>query len=64
MVRRSELIDEQESSKPESSKRVKVLRPFRVVHDGIPYGPDAIAEVPESVAAQWILNRWVDDASD
>jgi hypothetical protein len=39
--------------------RVKVLAPFSVCHAGVAYPPDAIAVVPESVAAHWILNQWV-----
>lgn len=49
-----------EATTPESLKRVKVLPPFLVAHDGTSYWPNAVAEVPESVAAHWILNQWVE----
>jgi hypothetical protein len=50
---------------PEPTKRVRVLHPFQVVHEGIVYRPQAVAVVPRSVAAQWITNNWVtDEAGD
>jgi hypothetical protein len=69
VARRSavEFVDdlEEEKAAPEPLRRVKVLPPFQVVHEAVVYRPHAIAEVPESVAAQFILNRWVtDDTSD
>jgi hypothetical protein len=47
---------------PEPLKRVRVLPPFLVAHDGTQHWPIAIAEVPESIAAHWILNRWAEAA--
>jgi hypothetical protein len=41
--------------------RVTVLAPFMVSHDGTAYRPGDTAEVPEHVAAHWILNEWVND---
>jgi hypothetical protein len=42
-------------------KRVKVLKPFRVVHDGTAYSGDDIAEVPAEVAAEWLRQGWADE---
>jgi hypothetical protein len=36
---------------PEPTKRVKVLAPFSVSHNGNAYWPNAVAEVPQSVDA-------------
>lgn len=47
------------AAEPESLKRVKVLSPFSVCHEGNRYLPAQIAEVPESLADWWILNHWV-----
>ena len=41
------------------TKRVRVLHPFQVVHDTVVHRPGEVAEIPESVAAEWIMNRWV-----
>jgi hypothetical protein len=38
---------------------VVVTPPYQTVHDGIVYGPNEIAEVPEDVAAHWITCGWV-----
>jgi hypothetical protein len=46
----------------ESVRRVKVLPPFRVVHDATAYSDGQTAEVPEAVAEQWLLNHWVTEA--
>ena len=43
---------------------VRVLAPFSVSHDGTAYLPDAVAEVPASVAENWLTNGWVADASN
>jgi hypothetical protein len=45
--------------KPEPLKRVRVLPPFMVAHAGMQYFPGRVAEVPESVADEWVLNKWV-----
>lgn len=45
---------------PEQPKRVRVLRPFMVAHEGTKYFPDTIAEVPESLADNWIKNQWAE----
>jgi hypothetical protein len=44
---------------PEPLKRVKVLPPYQVCHEGIRHFPGEIAEVPESLAEQWIRSQWV-----
>jgi hypothetical protein len=44
---------------PEPLTRVKVLSPFQVVHDATAYYPNAVLEVPASVADNWLRNRWV-----
>jgi hypothetical protein len=44
---------------PEPSRRVKVLAPFLVAHQGVRYYPDEVAEVPESVALHWRASGWV-----
>lgn len=44
---------------PERLKRVKVLSPFSVCHQGNRYLPAQLAEVPERLADWWILNQWV-----
>jgi hypothetical protein len=49
---------------PEPLRRVRVLHPFLVSHDGTAHWPHATPEVPESVAAHWLLNRWVTDDTD
>jgi hypothetical protein len=54
----------EEVKAPEPVKRVRVLHPFLVSHDGTAHWPQAVAEVPESVAADWLLNRWVTDDID
>jgi hypothetical protein len=43
---------------PEPLKRVKVLDPFPVSRDGTAYWPNAVAEVPESVATHWLTQKW------
>jgi hypothetical protein len=48
---------------PEPLQRVAVLTPFQVCHLGEVYLPNEVAEVPENVAAHWILNGWVADGS-
>jgi hypothetical protein len=58
-----EIIEPQEplkdKPKPEPLKKVRVLEPFQVFHDGTAYWPNVVATVPESVADSWIANRWV-----
>lgn len=44
---------------PEPVKRVKVLSPYSVAHDGTAYWPNAVAEVPQSIASKWITQKWV-----
>jgi hypothetical protein len=46
---------------PEPRKRVKVLAPYSVSHDGTAYHPGQTAAVPESIAVRWLANRWVVD---
>lgn len=48
---------------PEPLKRVRVLRPFQVVYKGDVFLPDSVAEVPESLADNWILNQWVEQVA-
>ena len=48
-----------EPPKPEPLRRVRVRHPFQVVFKGVPYWPDAVAEVPESLAAKWVRDQWV-----
>lgn len=45
---------------PGALKRVKVLGNFRVVHDGIVYSHDAVAEVPAAIADEWVRNSWAE----
>jgi len=52
--------DDEERKVPEPLTIVRVLAPYRVVHDGVAYTGDAIAEVPESLAQEWVLNRWAE----
>jgi hypothetical protein len=40
--------------------RVAVRPPFQVCHDGVVFGPNEVAEVPEEVAAFWITHGWVE----
>jgi len=39
-------------------KRVRILPPFMCAHVGTQYLPNAIAEVPEAIADNWIQNQW------
>jgi len=39
--------------------RVRVMPPFQVVHNTVVYRPGDVAEVPGSVAADWIRDGWV-----
>jgi len=68
VTRRSSSVEftEEESEEvvaPELAKRVKVLPPFLVNHAGTSYWPNAVVEVPESVAAHWLLNSWVEESA-
>jgi hypothetical protein len=45
--------------KPEPLLRVTVLAPYMVAHEGARWFPGETAEVPESLADDWILNQWV-----
>jgi hypothetical protein len=49
----------EEVKAPEPLKRVKVLDPFSVSHDGTAYWPNAVAEIPASVAKHWLSSNWV-----
>jgi hypothetical protein len=49
------------TAEAEAISRVSVNAPFQVVHEGIIYKPNEVAEVPEHVAAQWVLSGWVVD---
>jgi hypothetical protein len=42
-----------------SPVRVRVVAPFQVVRDLVVYRPGDVAEVPESVAADWVRDGWV-----
>jgi hypothetical protein len=42
-----------------ATSRVVVTAPYQVCHDGIVYGPNEVAEVPENAAAHWLTNGWV-----
>jgi hypothetical protein len=44
---------------PEPLKRVRVLPPFMVAHEGTQYFPNGVAVVPASIADDWLLNQWV-----
>jgi hypothetical protein len=44
---------------PEPLKRVRVVPSYGVHHAGIRYLPNAVAEVPESLADHWLKSRWV-----
>jgi hypothetical protein len=44
---------------PLSPVRVRVENPFQVVHNTVVYRPGDVAEVPGSVAADWIRDGWV-----
>jgi hypothetical protein len=57
----TDLEVEPKANKPaaEGIKRVKVLSPFQVVHDGTAYWPDSVVTVPGALADSWIANRWV-----
>jgi hypothetical protein len=50
---------DEEGTSPEPLTRVTVLAPFSVSHDGTAYYPEAVTEVPASLASWWISNRWV-----
>lgn len=53
-----QLVEEPEAPQ---TRRVRVIGNFRVVHQGVPYVPGDVPEVPESLAQEWLLNRWVTD---
>jgi hypothetical protein len=42
-------------------KKVKVLAPYRVVHELVPYTKDQVVEVPGELAAEWLSRGWVTD---
>jgi hypothetical protein len=50
------------TEKPEPLKRVRVLEPFGVAHDGTAYFPGDIPEIPASIADSWLRSRWVIEA--
>lgn len=52
-------LDDEPEPKPLPPKRVRVLGNYRVVHDGVAYTHNAIAEVPASLAEVWLGNHWV-----
>jgi hypothetical protein len=45
---------------PEPCRRVRVLSPFSVSYDGVAYWAGSVVEVPESLAANWVVQRWVE----
>jgi hypothetical protein len=57
---------EPKANKPAAkrAKRVKVLSPFQVVHDGTAYWPDAVVTVPAALADRWIANQWATEKVD
>jgi len=64
-----EFIDRPEEKAPEPApealKRVRVCGPWLVAHEGIRYLANEVAEVPESVAQNWITQKWlVSEPSD
>jgi hypothetical protein len=44
------------------STRVTVLAPFQCVHGGTVYGPGQTAEVPDTVAREWVKHGWAERA--
>lgn len=55
--------EREEAAEPEPLKKVRVLPPFSCSHKGERFLPGMVAEVPASVAAQWLKGRWVFDES-
>lgn len=51
-------VEEEEA--PDILTKVKVLPPFQVAYEGNAYWPGSTPTVPESLARNWILNRWVE----
>lgn len=45
---------------PEPNVSVRVLPPFSVAYDGVPYWGGATVEVPKSLADKWIRNQWAE----
>jgi hypothetical protein len=43
-----------------ATRRVRAIAPFQVVYNQVVYRPDDVAEVPESVAADWVRDGWVE----
>ncbi|MCU1695730.1 MAG: hypothetical protein JWR34_1793 [Mycobacterium sp.] len=54
-----DLENEPKAAPKVKPKRVKVLHPFQVVHDGTAYWPNAVLTVPAAFADEWITNQWV-----
>jgi len=44
----------------EPLKNVRVLPPFQVVYDTVPYRGGDMPEVPVSLADEWLRNSWVE----
>ena len=42
--------------------RVRVVNPFQVVYSQVVYLPGDVADVPQSVAADWIRDGWLEPA--
>jgi hypothetical protein len=58
-----EFVDEDESElKPETLKRVRVLSNYRIVHDSVPYTHGDVVEIPESLATEYVLSKWVEES--
>jgi hypothetical protein len=53
------VVPPEEEVKPEPLKRVRVLPPFGVAHDGVRYFPGDMPEVPASLADRWIRSKFV-----
>jgi hypothetical protein len=47
------------SATVEPLKRVKVVAPFRVVHNCVAYSDGDTPKVPEALADQWLKSGWV-----
>ena len=43
----------------ESTVKVRVLNPYRVVHEGKSYSDGDEVTVPESIGAQWERSHWI-----
>jgi hypothetical protein len=42
-------------------RKVKVLPPYRVVHELVPYTKGDVVEIPGELAAEWLRHGWVEE---